>query len=65
MVAALSPGNRAVKQENLKNGEWENSAFVSGSEGDSRVKYSTLDIKKAVWRRMEKAAGNVGEGVTL
>ena len=44
----------------MKNGESENSAFVSGSEGEFQVKYSAPDMKQAVWLRMDNAAGDVG-----
>jgi hypothetical protein len=57
--------NRPVNQGILKNGESENSAFISGSESDFQVKYSARDMKQAVWRRMENEAGNVRDGVTL
>ena len=51
--------NRPVNQGILKNRESENSAFVSGSEGEFQVKYSAMDMKKAVWRRMENTTVDV------
>lgn len=57
--------NRPVNQGILNNGESENSAFVAGSEGDFRAKYSALDMKQAVWLRMENTAGHVEQSVTL
>jgi hypothetical protein len=49
----------------LKNGESENSALVSGSEGEFQVKYSALDMKPAIWRRIENSTVDVGQSVTL
>ena len=57
--------NRPVNQGILKNRESENSAFVSESEGEFQVKYSALDMKRAVWRRKENAGGDVVYNVTL
>jgi len=57
--------NRPVNQGILKNGESENSAFVSGSEGEFQVKYSAMDMKHAVWRRMEDKTVDVRQNVTL
>jgi hypothetical protein len=65
-TAIRAPGcNRAVKQDGPKNGERENSAFVSGSRGHFRTQKAVMYMKKQAFWRMENLEGNVGRSVTF
>ena len=61
-----APGcSRAVKQGNSKNGEWENSALVSGSKINFRTQKMAIYMKRQVFRGMEKLAENIGKDTSF
>jgi len=54
-----------VKQEDLKNGESENFAFVSESKSYFRRMILVMHMEKRLSRRMEKSGKNVSGKMTL